>query len=73
VKGTTTTENASKLQEEAIDLIVNAEKTYLWFDTAVDISIVDAYLNGTQQMLDGKKTPKEVMSDVQAAAKKVKK
>lgn len=72
VKGTTNSENASPLQQEAIDLIVNAEKTYLWFDTAVDISIVDAYLNGTQQMLDGKKTPEEVMADVIEANKKVK-
>ncbi|MBT2759203.1 extracellular solute-binding protein [Mesobacillus foraminis] len=72
VKGTTNEENASKLQQEAIDLIANAEETYLWFDTAVDIKIVDAYLNGTQQMLDGKKTPEQVMKDVQKAAKDVK-
>ncbi|MGM7719516.1 ABC transporter substrate-binding protein [Metabacillus sp. Hm71] len=72
VKGTTNSENASPLQQEAIDLIINAEKTYLWFDTAVDISIVDAYLNGTQQMLDGKKTAEEVMADVIKANKKVK-
>ncbi|MBT2726718.1 extracellular solute-binding protein [Bacillus sp. ISL-75] len=72
VKGTTTDENASKLQQDAINLIVNAEQTYLWFDTAVDIKIVDAYLNGTQLMLDGKKSPEDVMKDVRAAAKEVK-
>ncbi|MBM7588101.1 raffinose/stachyose/melibiose transport system substrate-binding protein [Bacillus pakistanensis] len=72
VKGTTNSENASPLQQEAIDLIVNADKTYLWLDTALDIEIVDAYLNGTQQMLGGNKTPEEVMSDVQEAAKEVK-
>nr|WP_263323242.1 extracellular solute-binding protein [Neobacillus sp. Marseille-Q6967] len=72
VKGTTTAENASKLQQEAIELIVNSEQTYLWFDTAVDIKIVDAYLNGSQQMLDGKKTPEQVMEDVQKAVKEVK-
>lgn len=72
VKGTTTEENASKLQQEAIELIVNSEQTYLWFDTAVDIKIVDAYLNGSQQMLDGKKTPEQVMEDVQKAVKEVK-
>lgn len=73
VKDTTTTENGSALQQEAIDLIVNAEKTYLWFDTAVDIKIVDAYLNGVQQMLDGKKSAEDVMKDVQKAAKELKK
>lgn len=73
VKDTTTTENGSALQQEAIDLIVNAEKTYLWFDTAVDIKIVDAYLNGAQQMLDGKKSAADVMKDVQKAAKELKK
>ncbi len=72
VKDTTTTENGSALQQEAIDLIVNAEKTYLWFDTAVDIKIVDAYLNGVQQMLDGKKSAEDVMKDVQKAAKELK-
>lgn len=73
VKETTTSENGSPLQQEAIDLIVNAEKTYLWFDTAVDIKIVDAYLNGVQQMLDGKKSAADVMKDVQKAAKELKK
>ncbi|MCM3601937.1 extracellular solute-binding protein [Robertmurraya korlensis] len=73
VKDTTTTENGSALQQEAIDLIVNADKTYLWFDTAVDIKIVDAYLNGVQQMLDGKKSAEDVMKDVQKAAKELKK
>lgn len=68
VKGTTNETNASKLQQDAINLIVNADKTYLWFDTAVDIKIVDAYLKGSQLMLNGKKTPKEVMADVQKAA-----
>lgn len=72
VKGTTKDENASKLQQEAIDLIVNAEETYLWLDTAIDIKIVDAYLNGTQLMLDGKKSPEEVMEDVREANKAVK-
>ncbi|MGG7620913.1 ABC transporter substrate-binding protein [Bacillus coreaensis] len=72
VKDTTTTENGSALQQEAIDLIVNADKTYLWFDTAVDIKIVDAYLNGVQQMLDGKKSAEDVMKDVQKAAKELK-
>ncbi|MFC0476465.1 ABC transporter substrate-binding protein [Robertmurraya beringensis] len=72
VKETTTSENGSALQQEAIDLIVNADKTYLWFDTAVDIKIVDAYLNGVQQMLDGKKSAEDVMKDVQKAAKELK-
>lgn len=72
VKETTTSENGSSLQQEAIDLIVNADKTYLWFDTAVDIKIVDAYLNGVQQMLDGKKSAEDVMKDVQKAAKELK-
>lgn len=72
VKETTTPENGSALQQEAIDLIVNADKTYLWFDTAVDIKIVDAYLNGVQQMLDGKKSAEDVMKDVQKAAKELK-
>jgi raffinose/stachyose/melibiose transport system substrate-binding protein len=72
VKDTTNNDNASSLQQEAINLIVNAEQTYLWFDTAVDVTIVDAYMNGVQLMLDGKKTAEDVMDDVRKAAEKVK-
>jgi len=34
----------------------------------VDIEIVDAYLTNTQLMLNGDKTPQEVMKEVQKAA-----
>lgn len=69
VKRTTTTENgASELQQKAVDQIVNADGLAVWFDTAVDIKIVDAYLSSVQLMLGGEKTPEEVMKDVQQAA-----
>lgn len=69
IKGMTSPENgASKLQQKAVDQIVNAEEMAVWFDTAVDISIVDAYLSNTQLMLGGELTPEEVMEKVQEAA-----
>ncbi|KQL52832.1 sugar ABC transporter substrate-binding protein [Heyndrickxia shackletonii] len=71
-KGTLTDQNSSPLQQKAVDQIVNADRTALWLDTDLDIKIVDAYLKGAQLMLDGKKTPEEVMKDVQKAAKEVK-
>jgi raffinose/stachyose/melibiose transport system substrate-binding protein len=42
-----------------------------WFDMAIDARIADAYLTGAQLMLNGDKTPKEVMKDVQKAAASV--
>lgn len=69
VEGTTIPENgASELQQKAVDQIVNADDLAVWFDTAVDIKIVDVYLSSVQLMLGGEKTPEKVMEDVQQAA-----
>ena len=40
----------------------------IWLDTVTHIDVANAYLNGVQAMLDGTKTPADVVADVQAAA-----
>ena len=44
----------------------------IWLDTVTNARVAQAYLRGGQALLDGSKTPKQVMADVQAAAKKAK-
>lgn len=71
VKGAVNESTASPLGIEAVHRVTSAEGLALWLDTDLDIKIVDAYLAGTQQMLNGEKTPEEVMQDVRKAAQQV--
>ena len=71
IKGAITPESATPEQIVAFDQIMNAGDPYLWLDTALDAQVADAYMKGVQLLLDGQKTPAEVMADVQAAAKRV--
>jgi raffinose/stachyose/melibiose transport system substrate-binding protein len=71
VKGAITGQSATPEQIVAFGQIMNAGDPYIWLDTALDATVADAYMKGTQLLLDGEKTPAEVMADVQAAAKRV--
>jgi raffinose/stachyose/melibiose transport system substrate-binding protein len=72
VKGAVNESNSSELQREAVDVILNAKGIALWLDTDINISVVDAYLSGAQLMINGDKTPEEVIKDVQQAAESLK-
>lgn len=71
IKGAITPASATPEQIVAFEQIMNAGDPYLWLDTALDAQVADAYMKGVQLLLDGQKTPAEVMADVQAAAKRV--
>lgn len=71
IKGAVTDQSATPQQIVAFDQIMNAGDPYIWLDTALDAAVADAYMKGVQLLLDGQKTPAEVMADVQAAAKRV--
>ncbi|AKO93080.1 ABC transporter substrate-binding protein [Priestia filamentosa] len=71
VQNTANSENTTPEQLDAVDNILKAEEMAPWFDMAIDSRIADAYLTGTQLMLNGDKTPKQVMKDVQKAANSV--
>lgn len=71
VQGTATEENATAIQREAVQHIVDAKSMVPWFDMDVDVEVADAYLTGVQQMLGGDMTPQQVMKAVQKAAKQV--
>jgi raffinose/stachyose/melibiose transport system substrate-binding protein len=68
VKGTVNENNSSPEQLEAVQSILNTKEMAPWFDMSIDARIADAYLTGTQMMLNGDKTPKQIMRDVQKAA-----
>ncbi|MED1791454.1 extracellular solute-binding protein [Brevibacillus nitrificans] len=71
VKGAVNENTATPLGIEAVERVTSAEGLALWLDTDLDIKIVDAYLAGTQQMLNGEKTPEDVLQDVRKAAQQV--
>lgn len=71
IKGAVTDQSATPEQIVAFDQIMNAGDPYIWLDTALDANVADAYMKGVQLLLDGQKTPADVMADVQAAAKRV--
>ncbi|OZU87200.1 sugar ABC transporter substrate-binding protein [Virgibacillus indicus] len=52
-----------------VETINEASEMNVWLDTVLNARIVEVYLNGAQEMLNGQKTSEQVMEDVQQAAK----
>ncbi len=73
VKGAVTKENSLPKLAEGLELITKAEGMALWLDTDIDIRISDVYLPGIQEVLNGDKTPEDLMKEVQEKAAEVKK
>ena len=72
VKGSATADNAFPQLIRVLDEINKASGMAIWLDTVTNINVANAYLNGAQALLDGSKTPDQVMADVQAGAAKAK-
>ncbi|MFC7393967.1 ABC transporter substrate-binding protein [Scopulibacillus cellulosilyticus] len=71
VDGALTKDNSTKAMRDAATQVKNSKDMAEWLDSALDIRIVNAYLEGAQMMLNGDMTPEEVMKGVQKAAKSV--
>ena len=71
VAGTATSANAFPQLIKALRVINSASGMNIWLDTILHIDIANAYLNGLEAMLNGTKTPDQIMQDVRAAAAKV--
>lgn len=69
VKDTVTEQNSNDKERALIDQITSASNMAIWIDTLVDGKIFTPYLASLQEMLGGKKTPEQIMKDVQAAIK----
>ncbi len=72
VVGSASADNTFPQNIQVLDEINKAKGMAIWLDTVTQIDVANAYLNGLQAMLDGSKTPADVMKDVQAAAVKAK-
>jgi raffinose/stachyose/melibiose transport system substrate-binding protein len=72
VVGSATAENTFPQNVRVVEDITKASSMAIWLDTVTHIYVANAYLDGVQAMLDGTKTPEDVLKDVQAAAAKAK-
>jgi raffinose/stachyose/melibiose transport system substrate-binding protein len=68
VIGSATADNTFPQNVRVVEDISKASSMAIWLDTVTHIDVANAYLNGVQAMLDGTKTPADVVADVQAAA-----
>jgi raffinose/stachyose/melibiose transport system substrate-binding protein len=70
IKGAVNEETASlPIMPEVTQKIEEADTMSIWIDTATDAKVFNPYLSGAQELLNGQKTPEEIMKEVQAAAK----
>jgi raffinose/stachyose/melibiose transport system substrate-binding protein len=68
VIGSATADNTFAQNVRVVEDISKASSMAVWLDTVTHIDVANAYLNGVQGMLDGTKTPADVLKDVQAGA-----
>jgi raffinose/stachyose/melibiose transport system substrate-binding protein len=68
IQGSATADNTFPQNVRVIEDIGKASSMAIWLDTVTHIDVANAYLNGVQAMLDGTKTPAQVMDDVRAGA-----
>jgi raffinose/stachyose/melibiose transport system substrate-binding protein len=73
VQGAVDEDNTSPARLEAYELVTNASATTPWFDNAVNINIADIFMRGGQTLANEQTTPEEIMKEVQAEAKRLKK
>ncbi|MDQ0247020.1 raffinose/stachyose/melibiose transport system substrate-binding protein [Bacillus fengqiuensis] len=71
IEGATNPDTALKQVAEGVDYMKKAEGMAEWLDTDVHAKVADVYLSNIQLLLDGTKTPEEVIEEVQKVAKQV--
>jgi raffinose/stachyose/melibiose transport system substrate-binding protein len=70
VIGSTTPQNSTAQDRQALAVINRTSNFAIWLDTATNSRVAQAYLNGAQALLDSSKSPQQVMDSVRSAAKK---
>lgn len=71
IDGATNPDTALKQVAEGVDVMKNAEGMTEWLDTDVHAKVADVYLANIQLLLDGTKTPEEIIKEIQKVAKQV--
>ncbi len=69
--GAVNEKNSPEFLVRGMKAIEEAEGMALWFDTDVHIKVSDVYLPNLQELLNGTKTPEQIMLEVQKVAKEV--
>ena len=73
VSGSVNSQNAFPQLEETLKDMGQASQFAIWLDTVTHAEVASAYLSGVEGMLNGDRTPEQVMQGVQNAAAKAKK
>ncbi|MDP9221546.1 MAG: extracellular solute-binding protein [Actinomycetota bacterium] len=73
VQGSSTPDNSSTQQTEALADMSKASNFAIWLDTVTNALVANAYLSGAEGIANGTQTPQQVIASVQKAAAKVKK
>lgn len=68
-KGAVNADNSTPLMNDVIKQVESANDMAIWIDTALDGKIFNPYLSGIQEILNDKKTPEQLMKEIQKAAK----
>lgn len=68
IQGSATADNTFPENVTVVEDIAKAKTMAIWLDTVTHIDVANAYLNGIQALLDGTKTPAQLMDDIRAGA-----
>lgn len=71
IDGATNPDTALQQVVEGVDTMKKAEGMAEWLDTDVHAKVADVYLSNIQLLLDGSKSPEEIIKEVQKVAKEV--
>lgn len=71
IEGATNPDTALKQVAEGVDYMKQADGMAEWLDTDVHAKVADVYLSNIQLLLDGSKSPEEIIKEVQDVAKQV--
>lgn len=72
VKGAVNSSDADAKLNQAAQTIQSASSMTMWLDDDLNSNVVDPYLSGAQQLINGQETPEQVMQGVQQAAAQLK-
>ncbi|MEO8470265.1 MAG: extracellular solute-binding protein [Chloroflexota bacterium] len=68
IQGSATADNTFPENVRVVQDIAKAKTMAIWLDTVTHIDVANAYLNGIQGLLDGSKTPAQLVDDIRAGA-----
>lgn len=70
VEGSSTAENSTPQQSQALADMAKASSFAIWLDTVTNAAVANAYLSGAEGIANGTQTPQQVIAGVQKAAAK---